>query len=217
MRVKICGITQVDQAVAITRLGASDLGFICVEASPRYIAPAHIRPIVEALQAAGPVNTVGVFANANEPHIQSVMGEAGLCTVQLHGNETPEFCRQIRQALPSTKIIKAFHVRSAADLAATRAYEPYVDTLLLDAYHPHLLGGTGKTLDWAMLQTFRPQRPWLMAGGLNPGNITEALAKLSPDGIDLSSGVESAPGIKDLQKVARLFEQLQPWLAGVSS
>jgi phosphoribosylanthranilate isomerase len=91
------------------------------------------------------------------------------------------------------KLIKAFRIRSDADLAAVQPYETIIDAILLDAYHPHLQGGTGATLNWRSLQTFRPARPWILAGGLTPGNVSEALELLKPDGIDLSSGVELSP------------------------
>jgi phosphoribosylanthranilate isomerase len=214
MRVKICGITQADQAVAIAHLGATALGFICVPASPRYLIPDRIAAISEALKDTiqRPLETVGVFADADIETLEMAVKTGQLSTVQLHGNETPEQCREIRQQLPGTALIKALRIRSAEDLAQATRFEPEVDGLLLDAYHPHLLGGTGKTLDWASLKSFRPACPWLLAGGLTPENVAQALAQLSPDGIDLSSGVETAPGIKDLNQVKRLFENLRPWL-----
>jgi phosphoribosylanthranilate isomerase len=107
------------------------------------------------------------------------------------------------------EIIKAFRVRSAETLELLQQYVGFVDTLLLDAYDPNLLGGTGHTIDWSLLQGFRSDCPWLLAGGLTPENISNALERLAPDGIDLSSGVEIAPGNKDLRKVEQLFEALR--------
>lgn len=210
MQVKICGITQADQAVAIATAGATALGFICVEASPRYVTPAVIAAIVTQLRGQFPaaVTTIGVFANAPLATIQATVEETGLSGVQLHGGESPEFCLQLKQHLPNVKTIKALRIRTPADLAQASAYEQVVDRLLLDAYHPQMLGGTGQPLDWQTLQAFRPARPWLLAGGLTPDNIATALAQLSPDGIDLSSGVETAPGIKDMEQVKRLFVAL---------
>ncbi len=126
----------------------------------------------------------------------------------MHGDESPEFCQQLRDLLPGVEIIKALRIRTATDFDKTAIYNLFVDTLLLDAYHPQQLGGTGKTLDWQLLQNFQPSRPWFLAGGLTPYNILEALSQVKPTGIDLSSGVERAPGDKDLQKVAQLFEKL---------
>ena len=207
MRVKICGITKINQAKEIASLGASSLGFICVERSPRYITPEKIRAIVEDLPLA--IDKVGVFANSSLTEITSVVGAGNLTTVQLHGTESPNFCARLRQAIsPNVELIKAFRIKTAASLQETSAYESVVDTLLLDAYHPQMLGGTGKTINWQDLQQFEPSLPWMLAGGLTPDNITNALYSLKPDGIDLSSGVERSPGDKDLTKVARLFKQL---------
>jgi phosphoribosylanthranilate isomerase len=129
--------------------------------------------------------------------------------VQLHGDETPELCDRLRQRLPGIELIKALRIQSTEALTAAHHYQKSVDTLLLDAYHPTLAGGTGKTLDWSALQHFRPTVPWFLAGGLAPGNILEALACLNPDGIDLSSSVEISPGNKNLNQVAQLFDALQ--------
>ena len=208
MRVKICGITQAEQGQKIAALGATALGFICVERSPRYITPEAIRIIVDALPPE--IDKVGVFAQTTIKAIAATVSAANLNAIQLHGDESPDFCRQLRQVIsPDIEIIKAFRVKTAESLAATAAYTDWVDTLLLDAYHPQMLGGTGETLNWDDLQAFKPALPWLLAGGLNPDNITTALAQLQPDGIDLSSGVERSPGDKDLAKVARLFEKIR--------
>jgi phosphoribosylanthranilate isomerase len=213
MQVKICGITQIDQAIAIAQLGATDLGFICVPQSPRYLPPDRLAPLLQALAAQGvTVGTVGVFANANLQDMLTVVQHTGLNTLQLHGGETLAQCQQLRQLLPTTRLIKAIRVRTTEDLAIALTYAPAVDALLLDAYHPHQLGGTGLTLNWHSLSTFTPPCPWLLAGGLNPDNIPQALSTLTPDGIDLSSGVEQHPGLKDMALVQQLFAQLQPWL-----
>ncbi|QOV21960.1 phosphoribosylanthranilate isomerase [Anabaenopsis elenkinii] len=210
MRVKICGITQPQQSVAIASLGATALGFICVPTSPRYVTSKEIQAAVAELPAN--IDKIGVFANASITEIMEIVNSSGLTGVQLHGDETPEFCCVLRQSLPKIEIIKALRVRTLENLIVTAPQKikltDYVDTLLLDAYHPQQLGGTGKTLDWEMLKKFRPSCPWLLAGGLTPDNILAALNQLQPDGIDLSSGVEIKPGDKDLNKVGLLFEKL---------
>ncbi len=207
MRVKICGITQPQQSVAIANLGATALGFICVPTSPRYVTIKEIQAAVAPLP--NNIDKIGVFANSSIFQISQTVQASNLTGVQLHGDEKPEFCYQLRQALPDIEIIKAFRVRSLEHLETTADYIDYVDTLLLDAYHPQQLGGTGKTLDWEMLQTYKPSRPWFLAGGLTPDNILTALSQIHPDGIDLSSGVERSPGDKDLDKVALLFARLK--------
>ena len=206
MRVKICGITQIEQGQKIVSLGADSIGFICVEPSPRYIPPDRIKAIADALPAA--TVKVGVFANHSLNEIAAVVEQGHLSAVQLHGKESPEFCLQLRQLVPEIELIKAFRIKSAVSLAETDAYTSCVDTLLLDAYHPQMLGGTGHTINWQDLAQFKPAIPWLLAGGLTPDNVKSALSRLQPDGIDLSSGVERSPGDKDLEQVAQLFKAI---------
>ena len=215
MRIKICGICQPDQGVAIATLGIQTLGFICVPSSPRYVTVEKARQILEKLPPG--IQTIGVFADANLETIKQVVLETGFTGIQLHGNESPEFCRAVKQALPNREIIKALRIQSAESLHNAHcgadpyaiAYYPVIDTLLLDAYHPQQLGGTGQTLPWNDLKNFKPPCPWLLAGGLNPENVLTALSYLQPDGIDLSSGVERSPGNKDLDKVSQLIKNLK--------
>jgi phosphoribosylanthranilate isomerase len=215
LRVKICGIMQPEQGKAIAALGANSIGFICVEASPRYVTPAQIRACAEVLPP--DCDRVGVFMDASVETIVSTIQISGLTAVQLHGGESVEFCQALRSALQDSnldsnlaniELIKAFRVKSAETLSLTQSYECCVDWLLLDAYHPSMGGGTGLTLDWRSLEQFKSDRPWLLAGGLTPDNVVQALETIAPQGIDLSSGVEISPGNKDLDKVARLFENL---------
>ena len=146
MRIKICGITKPEQGQKIAQIGATALGFICVERSPRYVTPSQIREIINQLSIA--IDTIGVFANAQLSEIEQIVNETGLSGVQLHGSESREFCQQLRQILPNDlEIIKAFRIKTSESLAETEFYTDYVDTLLLDAYHPQMLGGTGQTLN----------------------------------------------------------------------
>jgi phosphoribosylanthranilate isomerase len=211
-QIKICGITKPDQGRAIANLGATALGFICVPQSPRYVSPTQIRMIVNELPQSSNsiqlVDRVGVFVNAALEEIEQVVAIANLNAVQLHGNESPQFCQELRMSLTGVQIIKALRVRSWETLEQANIYNGLIDTLLLDAYHPNVLGGTGKTLDWKRLRNFSPPCPWILAGGITPDNVLQALSQVNPDGIDLSSGVEHAPGDKDLDQVAHLFNQL---------
>lgn len=210
LRIKICGLRDPQQAIAIADLGATAIGFIAVEQSPRYVSPMQVDLLTQALQATHPaVDRVGVFANAIHAELETYV-TAGITSIQLHGAETPADCQRWRDRFPELELIKALRIRSIADLALAESFTDCVDTLLLDAYHPQMLGGTGATLDWQSLQAFRPSRPWLLAGGLTPENIATALSQLQPAGIDLSSGVERSPGDKDLEKVAALFAALAP-------
>jgi phosphoribosylanthranilate isomerase len=209
MRVKICGITQKDQGKAIAELGATTLGFVCVSQSPRYVTPEEISHIIDYISSTK-IDYIGVFANVDVEIIREIVSKSNLTGVQLHGNESPQFCRELRQLLPNEiELIKAFRVKTPEFLVQANSYLNTVDTLLLDAYHPHQLGGTGTTLNWQQLADFKPTLPWFLAGGLRPDNILQALKQIQPQGIDLSSGVERSPGYKDINKVAQLFEQLQ--------
>ncbi|NES07500.1 MAG: phosphoribosylanthranilate isomerase [Okeania sp. SIO2F4] len=219
MRVKICGITKLEQGQAIAQMGATALGFICFPKSPRYITPENIRNIVEKL----PINIdkIGVFVNPEINLLSEIIINTKLNGIQLHGDESPEFCYQLRQLIPNNiEIIKALRIKSPQDLKKANIYENYIDTLLLDAYHPDKLGGTGQTLDWKIIEEFNPTFPWLLAGGLTPENVITAIQQFilvsEPKiefnhkfcGIDLSSGVETAPGDKNLVKVKKLFDSL---------
>lgn len=207
MRIKICGLTRQDQAMAIAELGVTDIGFICVKKSPRYITVEQIATITHALPEA--IGKVGVFANQSPEEMINIIQQGQLTTAQLHGDESPDLCHELRLRLPDIELIKALRIRDRASLAMTQKYEPVVDALLLDAYDPQQLGGTGHTLNWQDLQTFNPTIPWLLAGGLKPSNIQEALAQLQPNGIDLSSGVENSPGDKNIDLVKALMEKLR--------
>ncbi len=207
LRIKICGITQIEQGRSIANQGATDLGFICVESSPRYIFPANLQTLVPELQRQ--INCIGVFADEDLKTLVSITKTVGFGSIQLHGQESLEYCQNLREKLPDREIIKAWRVRTTQDLHTIQTYSPIVDTLLLDAYHPQALGGTGHTLDWQSLLDFQPTIPWFLAGGLNPGNISIALSQLHPNGIDLSSGVEVSPGIKDLNLVQDLFAEVR--------
>ncbi|MDJ0553416.1 MAG: phosphoribosylanthranilate isomerase [Microcoleaceae cyanobacterium MO_207.B10] len=222
MRVKICGITKADQGQAIARMGATALGFICVPTSPRYITPEQIRNIIEKLPPN--IDKIGVFVNTKTNLISEIVMNTKLNGVQLHGEESPEFCYQLHQLIPHVEIIKALRIKSPQDLIRANIYVNHVNTVLLDAYHPDKFGGTGQTLDWQIIKKFNPNLPWLLAGGITPDNVTKAMQQFLSNfqdkqdnikltnktfsGIDLSSGVETSPGDKDLAKVTRLFENL---------
>jgi phosphoribosylanthranilate isomerase len=206
MRIKICGIKHPEQGKLIVDIGATALGFICVPNSPRFVNAEQIKLVAEIIPKK--IDLIGVFANTSIENINDVAINSGLTGIQLHGDESLDFCRDLRSNLPNLEIIKALRIRDVNDLEKINIYRNYVDALLLDAYHPKQLGGTGKTIDWQILRHLEPEIFWFLAGGLTPINIVEALSELKPSGIDLSSGVESSPGNKDLEKVAQLFEQL---------
>jgi phosphoribosylanthranilate isomerase len=209
LQIKICGICDPEQGQAIALMGATALGFICVPSSPRYVTPEQIQSVIATLPAG--IDCVGVFADAKREAIAQVLDRAALTSLQLHGQETPAYCQNLGQRYPEIRLIKALRVRSLQTLELVSSYRPVVDSLLLDAYHPQQLGGTGQVVDWQLLSDFEPPLPWFLAGGLTPDNVVEALNRVHPSGIDLSSGVERSPGDKDLKEVARLFATLQHW------
>ena len=215
MYIKICGLTKLDQAQAIAQMGVNAIGFICVPASPRYISASAIGQITTNLIGAkseiSDLDLIGVFVNASIAEICQTVEIAGLNAVQLHGDESPEFCIELRSRLakinpkinPKIKVIKAFRVKNQAGLAQAQLFSEVADALLLDAYDPQMAGGTGKTLDWQMLRDFAPNCDWWLAGGLSPDNVEQAIALVSPSGLDVSSGVERSAGDKDLDKVQK--------------
>jgi len=204
MYIKICGITKPEQANAIACQGVNGLGFICVPSSPRYVDPEQVKVLSLALKCEdNHCDRIGVFLNASIEEISRYAPQ--LTGIQLHGGESPTFCRVIKSQFPDLKLIKAFRIGDTQALAQVHAYTDEVDVVLLDAYDPQIAGGTGKTIDWSILQDFHPSCDWWLAGGLSPANIEAALSQLQPHGIDVSSGVERSPGDKDLAKVKQLL------------
>jgi len=208
MYLKICGITQVDQAEAIAAISeVSALGLIHVPNTPRYLAVKQIKLINQALVTFS-VDRIGLFLNHGIEEIYSVVNQTGINGIQLHGAESPEFCQKLKQKLPEILLIKALRIKQKVDLVQIPSYFPYIDKLILDAYDPILAGGTGKTMDWSILSNFQPDCEWLLAGGIKPENVAAAIAQTQPNGIDLSSGIENQPGDKNLLKIAELITQI---------
>lgn len=201
-KLKICGITRLEDARYCAAAGADYLGFIQYEKSPRYIEPERARQIVEWVY--GPV-PVGVFVDAPADVVNRTASKAGFQAVQLHGNE-PVF-EVARVELP---VIKALHVApdtSADDLRRLfRDYEDVVDYFLLDTYSADLHGGTGRTFDWDTARSAISEHRTFLAGGVGASNVATAVAELRPYAVDVSSSVESAPGIKDFEKLDAFFQ-----------
>jgi phosphoribosylanthranilate isomerase len=196
--VKICGITNLEDALVAVEAGADALGFIFYEKSPRYVTPDIAGAIIRQLPPH--ITRVGVFVNAPADRVWDTANRCGLSLLQFHGDEPPEFCLQF--ALMS---MKAFRVRDESVFDDLRRYP--TDAWLLDAYSPAGLGGTGETFNWDLaVRANQLGRPIFLAGGLTPENVAEAVARVRPFGVDVSSGVEAAPGRKDHAKV-RAFIQ----------
>lgn len=195
VRVKVCGITNLDDALAALEAGADALGFNFHAPSPRSLSPDAAADIVARLP--GSTCTVGVFVNASRQDIERVAGRVGLTALQFHGDEDPEFCRSWPQ-----KIIKALRVRDRSGAAAARAYA--VDFILADAYVGDRFGGTGRRIALEYLEGFDRGR-LILAGGLTPENVTDAVRAVRPFGVDVASGIERAPGRKDWDLMRRFI------------
>ncbi len=192
MRTKICGITRLEDAEAAVSAGAWAVGLNHSPESPRLIDPAEAERIGAALKRRCEV--AGVFVNATLQEIAIAAERAGMTLVQLHGEEGPSFCTEVARRT-GARVIKAFRVRSPADVTAARAFRTGYH--LFDAYSPGRHGGTGETFDWDLVARRRGGVPALLAGGLTPDNVGAAIAAANPWGVDVAGGVESAPGIKD--------------------
>jgi len=191
--VKICGLTRAEDARLAWEAGASALGFVFHPASPRAVSAGRVREIRRELPAEA--FCIGVFVDVDPARINAVAEEAGLDAVQLHGRETPEVCAAI--ALPVIKAIRAEDVPRLKDYL--------VSAFLLDAAHPTLAGGTGLKADWLLASRIARHSRLILAGGLDPHNILESARCVKPAGLDVCSGVEAAPGLKDAQLLTSLL------------
>ena len=193
VKVKICGITNIPDALAACEAGADALGFMMWERSPRAVSVEAAAAIVRALPPF--VIKVGVFVDAPTDLVYRGIGECSLNVLQFHGDESPEYCVQF-----GLMSMKAFRIRDARSLESLPSYK--TDAWLLDAHSPGKPGGTGERFDWALAAQARELgRPIFLAGGLTPENVAEAVQAVRPYAVDVSSGVESAPGLKDHQKI----------------
>ncbi len=209
MRVKFCGITNLDDAAEAVRLGAWAIGLIHWEQSVRSVDPAVAAEIAAAFRRK--LEVVGVFVNPTLAEVTRAVEDEQLSMVQLNGEEGASFCAEVARR-SGVKVIKAVHVASAADIHGADAYRS-VDFHLFDRRADGLPGGTGKTFDWELLRGHRSEVPAILAGGLNPDNVAEAARIVQPYAVDVASGVEASPGVKDHAKMAAFFEAAQPAVA----
>ena len=200
MKVKVCGMTRYEDARLALDLGAWALGFVFYPPSPRAIDPARAAEVIARLPA--DAFTVGVFVDAPLEEVNRVVDRIGLKAVQLHGAETPEYAA----AMKAGQVIKAFRVRPGFDDARIDEYPDCL--ILLDAHVEGLPGGTGRAFEWDIARKAWERAPIILAGGLNPDNVAEAIRAVKPMAVDVSSGVEARPGEKDPEKMRRLFETI---------
>ena len=203
--IKICGITNLDDARAAISAGADALGFNFYKPSPRYIAPKSAREIIAELP--GSVLTVGVFVNEDSASaVAEIADEAGVKAVQLHGDESPSYCRELATHL---QVIKTFVVADTFDIEVAKAYE--VDAIMLDSRDSRLRGGTGRTFDWTIAECVARSVPKLfLAGGLSPENVAVAIETVRPFAVDACSSLEQKPGVKS-------HERMRDFVAAVRS
>lgn len=199
--VKICGITRSEDAHAAARLGAHALGFIFFEDSPRHVDAPRAATLVNALPPF--VTAVGLFVNPSTREVQTVLRQVPLNLLQFHGDEPPAFCAQF--GLP---YIKAVRVRAGLDLLQYARLYSAARGLLLDAFVAGTHGGTGTAFDWSLVPRDLPL-PVILSGGLNPGNVAAAIRRVAPWAVDVSSGVEAGPGIKDAGKMAKFMSEVR--------
>lgn len=214
-RIKLCGITRRQDAEVAVEVGADALGLVFYPESSRYVAPDVAAELVHGLPPF--LTLVGLFVNASQATIQKTLALGFLQVVQLHGDETPAFCRALlRGAKRPLRVIKAWRVATRADVQDAASYGAIeqngaggVQAVLLDAKVPHQYGGTGHAFDWSVLSAWPASAPLVLAGGLNPDNVGEAIRRVRPYAVDVSSGVEEAPGRKCARKMRCFVHQVQ--------
>ena len=192
VKVKVCGMTNLKDAMVAVEEGADAVGFIFYKKSPRSVTMKTVREIV--LELPPFVDTVGVFVDETAEQINKIADYCNLDIIQLHGNESPTFCKKIRR-----KVIKAFRIKDMQSVKKISNFQ--VSGFLLDTFSDNLHGGTGKVFDWNLALPAKKFGPVIMAGGLTPNNVQQAVRQIRPYGVDVCSGVESEPGIKDHKKV----------------
>jgi len=205
-RVKMCGTTRLEDALFAVQQGVDALGFIFYEKSPRNIKIHHAEKIITCLPPF--VDRVGVFVNEKTEKVCKA-SRTGLSALQLHGTETVEYCREVRKLLPHCTLIKAFRVGSESCADDFAPYAGIVDAFLLDTYVKGEKGGTGEVFDWSILDRLKLDKPFILAGGLTPDNTKDAVQAVSPYAVDINSGVEVSPGVKDHIKLRALIDSLR--------
>ncbi|OEU49056.1 MAG: hypothetical protein BA861_04670 [Desulfobacterales bacterium S3730MH5] len=201
VRIKICGITNSEDALSAAELGADAIGFVFAR-SPRQISPEKARAIIMTLPPL--VHTVGVFVDEDHERVQSIAASCHLHLLQFHGKESPTYCRRFKR-----RVIKAMRVQDRSHLEACSEYSNVVDALLLDTYIPGKHGGTGLTFDWNLALEAKKYGRIFLAGGLNPDNVAAAISMVNPYAVDASSSLEQKPGIKDHEKMARFIHAVR--------
>ena len=209
--VKICGITSIEQAVQVAELGTNAIGIISVNESPRYISPEKKKEIFKTLKDLYPnIDRVSVVKDSPiDSIIKSFLGEPYETIIQLHGDEDIDYCQKLKQKVPNISLWKAFRIKNKEDLDKIKPYENFVDAILLDSWNEETYGGSGKRIEQKYLEDISFSKPWWIAGGVSTEWIDVILKNIKPNGIDISSSIETAPGIKDLEKTKQIIKEIK--------
>ena len=209
--VKICGLTSEEQALQVAKLGANAIGIISVEESPRYISAEIKKKIFKTLESSYPkIERVSVVKNCPiDLIIRNFLGNPSETIIQLHGDEDIDYCKKLREKIPTIGIWKAFRIRTEKDLVNIKPFEDFVDAILLDSWNKETYGGSGKKIESINLKNLQFSRPWWLAGGISIEWIDEILSDIRPNGLDISSSIESKPGIKNLEATKDLIYKIK--------
>ena len=209
--VKICGITSIEQAVQVAELGTNAIGIISVNESPRYISPEKKKEIFKTLKDLYPnIDRVSVVKDSPiDSIIKGFLGEPNENIIQLHGDEDIDYCQKLKQKVPNIFLWKAFRIKNKEDLDKIKPYENFVDAILLDSWNEETYGGSGKRIEQKYLEDISFSKPWWIAGGVSTEWIDIILKNIKPNGIDISSSIETAPGIKDLEKTEQIIKEIK--------
>jgi phosphoribosylanthranilate isomerase len=212
IRIKMCGTTNLEDALAAVEAGVDALGFIFYEKSPRNIDPEVARIIIEQLPPF--VDTVGVFVDRDRAEVEEIIRFCGLGYAQLHGQESPKYCERLARFTAPCQVLKALRVGGNLQADDITPYNDHVKGFLLDTYQKGVKGGTGQRFDWSLIQDLKLQRDVILAGGLDPENVQEALTAVRPYALDVNSGVETNPGQKNKSLIRSFVHQVRAWEQG---
>ena len=209
--VKICGLTSEEQALQVAKLGANAIGIISVEESPRYISAERKKEIFKTLESHYPkIERVTVVQNCPiDLIIKNFLGNPSETIIQLHGDEDIDYCKEIRKKIPNIGLWKAFRIKTEKDIDKIKPFEDFVDAILLDSWNKDTYGGSGKKIESINLKNLQFTKPWWLAGGISIEWIDEILSDIRPDGLDISSSIESYPGIKNLDATKNLIYKIK--------
>ena len=207
IRIKMCGTTSPEDAMAAVDAGVDALGFIFYEKSPRNVDPEVVRLIIEQLPPF--VDTVGVFVDRDREEVEEIIRYCRLGYAQLHGKESPKYCERLARFAAPCQILKALRVGDHLRAGDIAPYSDYVTGFLLDTYHKNMMGGTGESFDWSIIERLAMKKPYILAGGLDADNVARAIKAVRPYAVDVNSGVEKSPGQKDHELITDFVNKVR--------